>query len=286
MSYNLENAMLSKLRANQLVKLYVSGNFATPRHIDYVCRSQTFDAIWLDIEHFDISTQDLALLNLVARAHPVTLIARAFATDYQTVMRLLETGVGGIMCSMVGSANEAQQIVEWAKFNNPSPRPGEITGNRGWNGGNIDGAYGTCPPLEYISGQNTQTAVICQIENEDAATRAEEIASVPGVDGLFFGPGDFSVSVGLPLQIRHDRVRDAMIKVAAAVKNAGKWWGTVAPGAEMAADVYGLGARLICSGGDLKVMQYGLRELATAFEGLEAANRNDAPTPSVIGGIY
>jgi 4-hydroxy-2-oxoheptanedioate aldolase len=184
-------------------------------------------------------------------------------------MRILETGVGGIMCSMVADAAEAKRIVQWAKFNNPSPSPGEVTGMRGWNGGNIDGAYATMAAADYIRHQNTQTMVICQIEHEAAVAEAAAIAAVPGVDGLFFGPGDFSASIGLPGQIRHERVKSAMQQVAAAAKAAGKWWGTVAVGPEMRAEVEAMGARLISPGGDIKVMQFGLRELAKTF-GTEA----------------
>lgn len=277
------NLALAKLRASELVKLYVTGNFATPRHIDFICRSGAFDAIWLDLEHFDLTTQEVAVLNLVARAFPVTTIARFKASDYQTVMRILESGVGGIMCSMVNSAAEARQIVQWAKFNNPNPAPGEVTGMRGWNGGNIDGAYASLPALEYIRHQNTQTMIICQIETEAAVAEAAAIAAVPGVDGLFFGPGDFSVSIGLPGQIRHARVRTAMQEVAAAVQAAGKWWGTVAVGAEMCADVQDLGARLISPGGDVKVMQFGVRELVKTFARPtpeNAANASQAQAPA------
>lgn len=263
------NRALERLRAGQLVKLYVTGNFATPRHVDFICRSGVFDALWFDLEHFDLPTQEVALLNMVARAYPVTTIARFKASDYQAVMRILETGVGGIMCSMVADAAEAKRIVQWAKFNNPSPQPGEVTGMRGWNGGNIDGAYATMAAADYIRHQNTQTMVICQIEHEAAVAEAAAIAAVPGVDGLFFGPGDFSASIGLPGQIRHERVKSAMQQVAAAVKAAGKWWGTVAVGPEMRAEVEAMGARLISPGGDIKVMQFGLRELAKTF-GTEA----------------
>ncbi|MDO8542446.1 MAG: aldolase/citrate lyase family protein [Opitutaceae bacterium] len=278
----IPNRALAKLRANELVKLYVTGNFASPRHIDFICRSEVFDAIWLDLEHFDLTTQEVAVLNLVARAFPVTTIARFKAADYQTVMRILETGVGGIMCSMVNSAAEARQIVQWAKFNNPSPAPGEATGMRGWNGGNIDGAYATLPALDYIRHQNTQTMIICQIETEAAVAEAAAIAAVPGIDGLFFGPGDFSVSIGLPGQIDHERVRAAVRQVAAAAKAAGKWWGTVAVGPEMCVRVQALGARLICPGGDVKVMQYGVRELARTF-GPVAGNGGAVPAPAPIG---
>ena len=271
------NRALAKLRANELVRLYVTGNFASPRHVDFICRSGVFDAIWLDLEHFDLTTQEVAVLNLVARAFPVTTIARFKAADYQTVMRILETGVGGIMCSMVGSAAEAHQIVQWAKFNNPSPIPGEVTGMRGWNGGNIDGAYATLPAQDYIRHQNTQTMIICQIENATAVAEAASIAAVPGVDGLFFGPGDFSVSIGRPGQIDHADVRSAMGHVAEAARASGKWWGTVAVGPEMCARVHALGARLISPGGDIKVMQFGVRELAKTFGALSMNAGKAAP---------
>lgn len=266
------NHALARLRANDLVKLYVTGNFASPRHVDFICRSGAFDALWFDLEHFDLSTQEVAVLNLVARAFPVTTIARLKAGDYQSVMRILETGIGGLMCSMVGSADEARQIVQWSKFNNPQPAAGEATGMRGWNGGNIDAGYATVPALDYIRYQNTQTMIIAQIETEAAVADAAAIAAVPGVDGLFFGPGDYSVAMGVPGQIDHERVRAGMTKVAAAASAAGKWWGTVAVGPEMFGRVYALGARLICPGGDVKVMQLGVRELARTFAGVAGGN--------------
>lgn len=266
------NRALHLLRAGEVVRLYVTGNFATPRHVDFVCQSGQFDAIWFDLEHFDIPTQELAVLNLVARGHPVTTIARFKATDYQSVLRVLETGIGGIMCSMVGSAEEARQIVRWAKFHNPAPAPGEVTGDRGWNGGNIDAAYGAFPAAAYIRHQNTQTLVICQIENDAALDEVAAIAAEPGVDGLFFGPGDYSASLGLAGQISHPRVLAAMERVNAAVRAAGKWWGTVAVGPTMFAEARRRGAQLLCPGGDLKVMNLGLAELVKTF--------GDTPTRS------
>jgi 4-hydroxy-2-oxoheptanedioate aldolase len=265
------NAALARLRADELVKLYFTGNFASPRHVDFICRAGGFDALWFDLEHFDLPTQEVAVLNLVARSFPITTIARFKAADYQTVMRILETGVGGIMGSRVNSAEEARQIVQWAKFNNPAPAMNEITGMRGWNGGNIDAAYGTLPALDYIRHQNTQTMIICQIETPTAVDAAGAIAAVPGVDGLFFGPADFSVAAEVPGQIDHSDVRKAMSRVADAARAAGKWWGVVAVSPEMCARVYALGARLICPGGDVKVMQTGVRELVNTFGGLPAA---------------
>jgi 2-keto-3-deoxy-L-rhamnonate aldolase RhmA len=277
------NRALEKIRAGEVVRVYVTGNFASPRHVDFVGRSGLFDALWFDLEHFDIQTQDLATLCLVARAHPVTTIARLKATDYQVVMRTLETGVGGLMCSMVADAEEARRIVAWAKFNNPRPVAGEVIGQRGWNGGNIDSGYAAYPALDYMRHQNTQTMILCQIENEAAVAEAAAIAAVPGVDGLFFGPGDYSVSVGVPGQIGHPTVQGALERVADAARAAGKFWGTVAVGPELYERAVKLGAKFLCPGGDLKVMTLGLRELAKTLQGTAlngAAPAPSAPAPS------
>ena len=259
------NLLLAHVRAGEVEHLYVLGNPATPRHVDFVCGTGLFESLWFDLEHFDISTRDLAVLNLVARAYPVTTIARFKATDYQAVMRVLETGVGGIMCAMVDSADEARQIVQWAKFNNPAPAPGEVTGLRGWNGGGVDARYGTMAAADYVRYQNNEVAIICQIETEEAVARLDSIVAVPGVDGIFFGPGDYAHRIGRLGQISHPEVIAPMRKLAESCRRHGKFWGTLGPGRELYEQVRTLGAQLICPGGDVRVMINGIRELAKTF---------------------
>ena len=260
------NQLLANVRAGRTEHCYVLGNHATPRHVDFVASSGLFETLWFDLEHFDIPTDQLAVLNLVARAHPVTTLARFHASNYQTVQRVLETGVGGIMCSMVESAAEAAQIVRWAKFNNPKPAPGEVTGQRGWNGGGIDGRYGTVPAADYVAHQNQETVVLCQIETEAGLANLDAIISVAGVDAIFFGPGDFAHRIGRLGQIGHEDVLAAMAQVAAACRKQGKFWGTLGIGREHYLKIRALGAQLICPGGDVRTMNFGLKELAKTFQ--------------------
>jgi 4-hydroxy-2-oxoheptanedioate aldolase len=259
------NQLLAHMRAGEMEHLYSMGNFATPRHLDYICATGHFQSIWIDLEHFDIPTQELAVLNMVARAFPVTTIARFKATDYQSVMRVLESGVGGIMCAMVESRSEAEQIVQWAKFRNPSPALGEVGGIRGWNGGGVDARYGTVPANEYVHHQNTEVAIICQIETPEAVERLDNIVSVAGVDGLFFGPGDYAHRIGRLGQIAHPEVLSAMKLLAASCKKHGKFFGTVGIGRDHYQLIRNLGAQLICPGGDVRVMNAGMRELIKTF---------------------
>ena len=262
----IPNRILDKISERGVLNVYVTGNFATPRSVDFVASSGLFDVMWFDLEHFDISTRDLAVLNLIAQGCGMNTIARIKAADYQVVMRTLETGVNGIMCAMVADAAEAAQIVSWAKFNNPASQNNEIIGQRGWNGGNMDADYGRIPVLEYIRYQNTQTVILCQIENAAALANASAVAAVPGVNGLFFGPGDYSASVGLAGQITHPHVYAAMEKVGQAASASGKWWGTVAVGAEMYGKAKAMGAQFLCPGGDVKIMNLGLKELWKSFQ--------------------
>jgi len=259
-------SLLSRMRAGQVEHAYVSGNHATPRHIDFIGSTGLFQTIWIDLEHFDIPTETLAILGMAARIHQVTTLARFKARDYERVQQILETGVGGIMCAMVESAEEARNIVRWAKFNNPSPGPGEVIGVRGWNGGGIDARYGTVPGAEYVRQQNNEIAILCQIETEEALAQVDAIIGTPGVDAIFFGPGDFAHRIGALGQLSHPKVLDAMRIVAESCKRHGKWWGTLGIGREHYLKVKALGAQLICPGGDVRVMINGVRELAKTFQ--------------------
>lgn len=279
------NQLLAHMRAGEIEHLYVLGNHATPRHVDFVCGTGLFQSLWFDLEHFDIPTQELAVLNMVARAYPMTTIARFKATDYQSVMRVLETGVGGIMCSMVDSAAHAREIVEWAKFKNPSPAPGEITGLRGWNSGGIDGRYGTLAPAEYVRQQNNEVAILCQIETEEAVAELEAIVATPGVDGIFFGPGDYAHRIGKLGQISHADVVAAMRQLADACKRHKKFWGTLGPGRENYQQVRALGAQLICPGGDVRVMINGIRELAKTFADYTPPNGKGVTAPTTANRV-
>jgi 2-keto-3-deoxy-L-rhamnonate aldolase RhmA len=96
--------------------------------------------------------------------------------------------------------------------------------------------------------------------------QVDDIIATPGVDAIFFGPGDFAHRIGALGQLSHPKVLAAMERVAEACRNHGKWWGTLGIGRDHYAKVKGLGAQLICPGGDVRVMLNGIRELARTFQ--------------------
>ena len=73
-----------------------------------------------------------------------------------------------------------------------------------------------------------EAVVALMIERRTAVENLEEILSVEGVDMVQFGPADYSISIGLPGEVNHPKVREAEEKT---IKTALKM--DVAPRAEV-----------------------------------------------------
>jgi 2-keto-3-deoxy-L-rhamnonate aldolase RhmA len=104
-----------------------------------------------------------------------------------------------------------------------------------------------------------------QIETAEALECVEQIAAVEGVEHLFVGPSDLSVSLGVPGQFMHERCTAALERISAAVKSAGKSWGILARSQEHAQFCKSLGCQLFAVGNDLASVLNGVRTLQGNF---------------------
>ena len=64
--------------------------------------------------------------------------------------------------------------------------------------------------------------VIAQLESAEAVEQAEAIAAVDGVDALFIGSNDLTLSLGIPGEFTHPRTRDCYARAIAAARSHGK----------------------------------------------------------------
>lgn len=219
-----------------------------------------FDGIWMDLEHHHYSVETAANLMRAARVGASDIIARPAKGEFMRMDRLLEAGAQGIMYPRCESADEAREVVKWAKF---AP-----LGERGVDGANADAPYCAMPMQPYLEHANAETLVVVQIESPRALEQAEAIASVPGVDVLMFGPGDFSVLAGIPYQFDHAKIVDARRRIANAAKQAGIQWGTVSPTPEHSQALLDQGARFICHGADIILVKRGLEQIQAQYAAL------------------
>jgi 4-hydroxy-2-oxoheptanedioate aldolase len=197
---------------------------------------------------------------IACRATDIDLMVRIRKTGYTSVMRALEFGANGIMVPHCCSVEEAQQWANWTRF---PPQ-----GTRGFDGAGADGDYSLSDPLEYLRERNEETFLAVQIEDREAVDCVEGIAAVEGVDLLFVGPADLSISYGIPMQRQHPLVQRALDRVANAAEKAGKWWGTVTETPELAQAELDRGARLVTCANDHFLLVHGLQNAYRQFENI------------------
>lgn len=216
-----------------------------------------FDGIWLDLEHHSTSDETAANLMRAARVGVSDVIARPAKGEFMRMGRLLEAGAQGIMYPRCESAEEAAELVKWAKF---APQ-----GERGVDGANGDNPYCSMPMIPYLKRANEHTLLITQIESPRALDAADAIARVPGVDVLMLGPGDLSVVAGIPYQFDHPLILEAYRTLSRAAKNAGKAWGTVSGSPEHTRTLLELGATFVCHGADLIMVKQGMERIQQQY---------------------
>lgn len=213
-----------------------------PNHTE-VLAQMGFDFLWYDLEHSDKSVETFAGLCRAARIGDVDVLARPARWETMRMGRMMEAGAHGIMYPRCESAKEAREVIRWAKF---SP-----LGERGFDGGSADNNFGSYPADDYTQKANKETWVLIQIESPAALPHVSEIAEIEGVDGIFFGPGDFSLLSGKPGQIKDKEVLQAASQIAKDTLAAGKVFGTLVFDADHSKFMQDAGAKLLIHGADI-----------------------------------
>lgn len=258
-----KSRVLTKLRGGDLVRV-VGINRVTEPWIAEVVGKLGFDVVWLDMEHRAFGYDVIDQLSLACRSTGIDLMVRVLKNGYSTPMRVLEFGANGLMIPHCRSAHEARQWVEWSRF--------PPLGKRGFDNAGAAADYTLADPIEYIQRSNAETFLAFQIEDREAVECVEEIATVPGVDVLFVGPADLTMSYGVPMQFDHPLICQAVDRVARAAAQAGKWWGTVTGTTQAAQHAVDGGARMITCANDHFLLVKGLQNAWQEFNPIRVMN--------------
>lgn len=118
----------------------------------------------------------------------VTPLVRVPSNSLWHIKRALDCGGQGVIVPMINTKQEAIETVKHGLY--------PPLGIRGYGGFDPQIGYNTTRP-EYVKNANKQILIIPQIETGKAINNLEEILSVPGISGLFLGPGDLHFDLGL-----------------------------------------------------------------------------------------
>jgi 2-dehydro-3-deoxyglucarate aldolase/4-hydroxy-2-oxoheptanedioate aldolase len=253
----MSSHIIDRLRAGQTVRVMHFTGYATPKIVEVAGRLGNLHGMWFDQEHATIPHVDLELMLIACRAAGTEAFARVAPTDYATIMRPYEAGCQGVMVAQVRTLDEVEQAVAWSKY--------PPAGIRGFFGGNSECSFGTIDMATHVASANRQRWLAIQIETPEAVEIVDQIAAMNGVDWLFVGPADLSVTLGVPGDFLHERCIDALKRVGAATRKAGKAWGTLCRDVEHARACRELGCQLFSIFGDLDCLRIGLRTVEERF---------------------
>jgi len=207
------------------------------------------DWFLLDLEHsyFSIETARNTMLALLDTK--IVPLVRVGESDQYLIKRVLDIGAYGILVPLVNTAEDAEKVVNYSKY--------PPLGSRGV--GPVRAASYGNNLKDYVTTANDEILVGVQIETTQALANAEAIAATKGVDLVFVGPSDLTMSLGLVTDRGNQKVIDSMQSVVKICERLGKIPGTLASTADEAKKWQRLGYRFISLGSDSKYLYQGAK---------------------------
>ncbi len=134
---------------------------------------------------------------------------------FDLASRALDTGAQFVIAPMINTVDDAKALVEATKY--------PPVGGRSWGPNLALDMWGTDGP-SYLAAANDLVITLAMIETVEARDNLHAILAVPGIDGVFVGPSDLSITLsqGARLEPMADAIIDATVAIGAQAREAGK----------------------------------------------------------------
>ncbi|MQG18303.1 MAG: hypothetical protein FI687_00785 [SAR202 cluster bacterium] len=171
-----------------------------------------FDCIWMEAEHGLIDFGDIPDITRACDLWNKNSIIRINHNEPGLIYRVLDLGAQGVVVPHVNTFEQANQVVQAAKFH-PKGNRGIYTSRQGLGVKN------------YFDNANNETMVIVLIEDIIAIENLDEILKVDEIDVFFVAPGDLAQTMGYLGEPNHSEVQavvsDTLKKIRASGRNPG-----------------------------------------------------------------
>ena len=213
-----------------------------------VVARQGYHAVTVDLQHgmMDFETA-MTMLQAIGATEAVPLV-RCPAVDGPQIMRLLDAGAYGVICPQVDSPELARRFVQACRY--------PPAGNRSF--GPARGVlYGGA---DYFDHANTHVLALAMIESREALDALDAILDTPGLDGIYVGPNDLALSLGVRPGIEKDGpVAEAIGLILSAARQRNLLAGIFCSDAALARQRLAEGFDLVTPGNDAGVLAQGCK---------------------------
>lgn len=190
-----------------------------------------YDWILLDCEHTPNDEPGVMAMLQALSACEIEPMVRPSCLDVAEIKRLLDVGARNILIPYVQTVEEAERAVSAVTY-----PPGGVRGVS-----SVSRATGFGAEPDYFVKARDQICLIVQVETREALDNLEDIAAVPGIDGLFIGPADLAASLGHPGNPKHPEVHAAILDGIRRIRAAGQPAGFLSPDQGLLEDVVSAG---------------------------------------------
>lgn len=187
------------MRENRLRQLWaqdeaaVIGWLGIPSSVSAENMAQAgWDALNVDLQHGLIDYQTMVSMLQAISTTDTMPMARVPWNEPGIIGKVLDAGVMGIICPMINTAADAQALVRAGRYPPLGERSFGPT-RAVWYAGS-----------DYASAANESVVLMPMIETRDAIANLDDILSVPGLDGVYVGPGDLGLSHGFVPKLDRD----------------------------------------------------------------------------------
>jgi len=214
-----------------------------------------FDWVCIDLQHGIIDYTDMVQMLPAISTTQTTPIVRVPWNEPYEIMKALDAGAYGVIVPMVNNREEALQAVAACRY--------PPDGNRSF--GPIRASL--YAGKGYAQEANDQLACLAMIETKEGIENLEEIVSTPGLNGVYIGPADLALAMGLDVmgdQPQEEHL-DMVKHIQAACKRHGIACGIHTSSLKYAQKYLALGLNYVTLGSDSgHMVKHAAKELAAA----------------------
>lgn len=239
-----------------------------------IMAQQGYDSLTIDLQHGFVGYDEAKSMLQAMRASGVASMVRVPWLEPGIIMKALDAGAWGVICPMVNTAEQAQQLVSCVRY--------PPTGSRSFGPTRVSVAEGA----DY--GQYADDHVVCfaMIETAEAFDNLEAIVATPGLDGVYIGPADLTLGLtGRKYRTGFDRDEPEMVEaikhIAAVAHRAGKKAGLHNGTATYAANAVEWGFDLVTVSNDVQLLRLSASASVQQFRALsegKSAEKHTAQT--------
>jgi 2-keto-3-deoxy-L-rhamnonate aldolase RhmA len=245
----LRNKLREKLRQGRTI-FGITLGIRSPEIAEAVA-SLGFDWINFDTQHTFLSIETIESMMAAISYSECVPVIRVISNDLGQINRALDAGAHAVIVPLVNSKGDAERAVKASLY---SPHGGRSWGPR----------RAAMRDPEYTETANKEIMIIPQIETDVAVDRVEEIVTTDGIEAVFVGPMDLSMSLGVFRQFESPKYLHSIERIVSACKAHDVFPGLLASAGPVEA-MAKQGFKMITLGGDLSFL------LGAAADGLRKA---------------